>query len=164
MQVNEIFKLIPEEQIKEVMNQDVIDIDYEFVGFIETYKSLSSLIPKHFTVIDFGCAYNPQCFYFAEHKSLISVDICPTTKVFKTDNCRVYNEGIVSFIENEFPKLKLNLNETFAISNYMPDGRANQLITDTFKNIYVFYPSHKENHPKPMKKILQEIIKNKEPK
>ena len=60
----ELLKIIPKEQIDKVFNQKLCDIDEEFLGFLNQYKALSSLIPKHFTVIDLGCAYNPQCFYF----------------------------------------------------------------------------------------------------
>ena len=39
-----------------------------FLGFIETYKHLSQIIPKHWTIIDIGAYGNAQSYYFAEHK------------------------------------------------------------------------------------------------
>jgi len=70
------------EQYQRVFDQAECDIEPEFLGFITTYYYLSYLIPKHFTIIDFGCAYAPQAYYFINHKKYIGVD------------CIISNKGI----------------------------------------------------------------------
>ena len=136
--VSELLNLIPKNQITRVFNQEMIDIDFEFIGFIDQYKFLSILIPKHFTVIDFGCAYNPQCFYFQDHKKYIAVDI-DTMEKFKSKNCEIFEMRISDFIKNHLSDM--NLNETFAICNYVPcTTEENKMIRENFKNCFIYYP------------------------
>jgi len=140
--VKELIKILPKKQLKDVLNQEICDIDIEFMGFIGIYKNLSQIIPQHFTIIDLGCAYNPQCFYFQRHKSYIAVDIDNTIK-FKSKNCIIYEEGIEKFIQNEIQKY--DLDETFVICSYVPlKDEINKLIRETFPNLFVFYPSNKK--------------------
>ena len=130
-----LFHLLPKDQKELVFGQAMCDIDGEFLGFMEVYESLSKLIPKHFTVIDLGCAYNPQCFYFTEHKKYIAVDSDPCVK-FKSDNCEIYQKDIDKFIEEDLSQF--NLSETFAICSYVPCD--SKLLRETFKNLFVYYP------------------------
>lgn len=137
-----LLELLPYEQKEMVFNQDCCDIDYEFLGFTDVYEHLSKIIPKHFTVIDLGCAYNPQCFYFTEHKKYIAVDYAKII-MFKSENCDIYNKNIMDFIKDDLDKF--NLEETFAICSYVPEwnGLDYGVIKNTFKNLYIFYPSSK---------------------
>lgn len=136
----ELFKILPPEQVDRVFNQDMVDIMPQFLGFITTYKYLSELIPKHFTVVDLGCAYNPQCFLFPEHKKYIAVDSFPRQERFVSDNCELKVKRISDFIKEDISEL--NMKETFAILNYVPMwGEENKrIVQDTFENLYVFYP------------------------
>ena len=77
-----IYNMIPEDQKRAVFGQERCEIEPEFLGFVKIYKNLSEIIPKHFTVIDFGCAYNPQSFLFKDHKQFIAVDECHDMIVF----------------------------------------------------------------------------------
>jgi len=141
----DIIKLIPQDQINRVLNQEYCDIDMEFMGFLDIYESLSKIIPKHFTVIDLGCAYNAQCFYFADHARLVSVDLpLPTEQGkmerFTTSNCTIYETTIARFIESHLQEF--DQDETFAICSYVPDWYGNnmELVRHSFKNAFTYYP------------------------
>ncbi len=113
----ELLQLIPKDQIDTVLGQEWCDIDLSFLGFVTTYKYLSMLIPKNFTVINLGCAYNPQCYYFKDHKRYIAVDASKCLK-FKAENCDIFEMTIHQFIESY--KTQFDINETFVICNYVP--------------------------------------------
>ncbi len=138
MNYHELLDIIPQEQQDKVFNQDC-DIDYEFLGFTKMYKHLSFIIPKHYVIIDLGCAYNAQCYYFKEHKKYIAVDISDIHK-FSTDNCKIYKMTIKKFIEKHISKF--DLEETFAICSYVPSWGADnmKLVRESFKNVFTYYP------------------------
>ena len=135
---NELFKQLPQQQVERVFSQDMADIEPSFLGFVEIYYHLSQIIPNHFTVIDLGCAYNPQCFLFENHKKYIAVDESTKTKRFKSSNCKIYSISIQKYIEKHITDL--DLDETFAICSYVPSSEAVKLARETFKNIFVYYP------------------------
>lgn len=140
----ELFKTLPEDQVKRVMNQKMVDIEPQFLGFIGTYYYLSKMIPKHFTVIDLGCSYNPQCFYFTEHKKYIAVDLSiPPEKLerFRSDNCEIFDCSIENYIKNHISGL--NLQQCFAICNYVPPwgGDNRKMVREVFENCYIYYPN-----------------------
>jgi len=130
---------LPKEQAYEVFDQDMVDIEPCFLGFVNFYERLSEIIPKHFTVIDLGCAYNPQCFFFTEHKQYIAVDISDCKK-FRSDNCIIYEESIEDFIKNRLHSFLLE--ETFAICSFVPDWGGNniEMVRKSFKNVFTYYP------------------------
>ena len=134
-----LFHLLPKDQVERVFNQDTCDINSDFLGFTDIYEMLSKIIPKHFTIIDLGCAYNPQCFYFVKHKKYIAVDISDCEK-FKSDNCDIYQKSIEDFIKEDISEL--NLDETFAICNYVTNN--SKIVRTTFKNLFIYYP-HGQN-------------------
>ena len=72
---NYVLSLIPKEEKDRVFKQEYCDIGTEFIGFMDTYYYLSKIIPKEYTVYDFGCAYNPQC-YLSEYDNKIISTIC----------------------------------------------------------------------------------------
>lgn len=136
---------LPKDQCANVLNPEInlyvdISIDETFLGFTEVYEYLSFIIPKHFTVIDLGCGYNAQCFFFTEHQRYIAVDKINCVK-FKADNCTIFHEDINDFI-SKFAHT-FDLDKTFAICNYaykmFPDN--GELARKTFTNLFVYYPS-----------------------
>lgn len=137
MNLNEV---IPQSQYDDVTSQDYCDIDWEFLGFTEIYEALSRIIPVHFTVIDLGCAYAPQSFYFQDHKAYIGVDYF-TLKRFHARNTQHLLMTIETFIDSEISKY--DLDETFAICSYVPSSIAAKQARMTFPNIFTFYPSFK---------------------
>jgi hypothetical protein len=135
-------ELLPEDQYARILKKYSGDIAPDFLGFTEIYENLAAIIPRHFTVIDLGCAYNPQCFYFQKHKAFISVDESDCDK-FITPNCTVFVMSIADFIEKHIDEY--DLDETFAICSYVPvESEEMQLVKSTFKNLFAFYPSEKE--------------------
>lgn len=137
---HELLDIIPPDQLEAVFSSDMCDIDCEFMGFTETYKALASIIPKHFTIIDFGCAFAPQVFYFENHKRYIGVDVCSLDR-FHAANTEHYQCSIQEFISNSGLYKLPHPSEIFAICNYMPDDNAAYLVRHTFPNVYTFYPS-----------------------
>lgn len=144
-----LLSLIPEEQWMNVLSENEYasaEICGEFSCFAEQYYALSKLIPKDWTIIDIGCAYNPQCYLFKDHKKIISITPGDETlqTIFKSDNCDVYFKTASEFIDGVLPSLGLDLNKTFAICNYVPDWYnecPRELAGKTFKNCFNFYPA-----------------------
>jgi hypothetical protein len=133
-------RLIPDEQYDRVFGQDMCDIDYEFLGFTEIYESLAEIIPKHWTVVDLGCAYSPQSWLFSDHKLYVGVDYGVKER-FSAPNTRHFEGTIREFIERGLTEF--NLDQTFAICSYVPpwhdDNR--KIARENFKNVFVYYPS-----------------------
>lgn len=147
MNVNSyLFETIPEEELDRVLEQEHCDISPDFMGFVSTYDHLSQIIPEHWTVVDFGAAYNPQSYFFTDHKKYIAVEPLGTIKeMFKPSNCSIYRMSTGEFIK--YYADHLDLNETFAICNYVPpweNENSGELVREYFPNAYVFYPSNKE--------------------
>lgn len=135
-----LLEMLPKDQFNEVMSLYCGDIDPTFLGFVDTYYFLSKIIPEDFTIIDLGCGYNPQCYFFQNHKAYFSVDVFSGV-MFKTDNCTIFNNSIDSFIKEDMPKLDVDIKKTFAICNYsMPYIKTQKLVRKTFPNLYIYYP------------------------
>ena len=139
----DLFGKLPAGQVEKVFKSEH-EIQPDFLGFVYIYKNLSEIIPKHFTIIDLGCAYNPQCFFFTGHKKYIAVDVSDCAK-FKSDNCIIYEMTIGEFIKNNLCSLNLDFDETFAICSYVPFWYKDNsdIVRSAFKNLFVFYPSNK---------------------
>jgi hypothetical protein len=133
---NLVKKLMEEypKMFKEVLDQELCDIDLTFLGFIDTYYYLSKIIPLHWTVIDFGCAYNAQAYFFQKHKKYIAVDN-GVEKIFRFKNTE-YFCGTIS----DYLKQKPITKEVFAICNYVPSNQT-KLVRAYYPNCYIFYPS-----------------------
>ncbi len=144
---------IPEHQFKKVFEQENSDIDYDFLGFTDIYDHLSRIIPKHFTVIDFGCAYAPQCFYFEDHKRYIGVDYFVKER-FEARNTEHILASIYDILYHiDYTKLRLDENETFAICSYVPNQ--SELVRQNFKNCFCFYPSNKKETQSMWNRLLK---------
>lgn len=137
--VDPLLQILPKDQSDIVFSQPDCEIEPIFLGFTHIYLALSKLIPKHFTVIDLGCSYNPQCFYFAEHKEYIGVDVSECVK-WKAANCRIFQMTINEFIEHHLKEF--NIDETFAICSYVPPWYKHDIkkVLGHFKNVFSYYP------------------------
>lgn len=120
------------EQCDEVFSQDMCDIDGSFLGFVDTYYHLSKIIPKDWIVIDFGCAYNPQAYFFRSHKKFVAVDI-DKCKKFKFENTEIHEDGLVKYIQHNPNNFKV-----FAICNNVPTDKVD-LIRSHYKDMFIFY-------------------------
>jgi hypothetical protein len=136
-----LLKMIPKKELDRVLNQKMCDITPAFMGFIDAYEALAKLIPLHWTVVDLGCAYAPQAYYFTKHKKYIGVDD-GSVEHFKTSNSEFYTPLKIYDYINSSNFAKLDLDETFAILNYVPPWYHDncRLVRGAFKNLYVFYP------------------------
>ena len=130
------------DQIENVFNQDMVEILPDFLGFIDIYYNLSKIIPCHYTVIDFGCGYNAQSFYFMNHKRYIGIDIWPNIIRFQAPGTEFYESHIEDYIDYIVTN-KFDIKSIFAICSYVPDskGHIKQLIKENFDNLFIFYPS-----------------------
>ena len=135
-----LLNIIPATELDRVLNSELCDIGTDFLGFVDTYFRLADIIPLEYTVIDLGCAYNPQSYFFKDHARYIAVDNSDCEK-FKPENCELVNQSIYDFINDRL--IDFNLDTSFAICNFVPPwGHDNQLLTRThFKNCYCYYPS-----------------------
>lgn len=141
---NDLLSIIPRPEIDRIFRQKYCDIDPEFLGFIYVYKNLSEIIPKHFTIVDLGCAYNPQAYLFTEHHKYIAVDLPgpdgTAVERFCPDNCIVYEMSISNFIKDYISDL--DLDTCFAICNYVPPWHDDnmKLVRNNFVNVFCYYP------------------------
>lgn len=126
-------------QIEDVFGQsNIVEISPDFLGFIEIYNNLSKIIPKEFIIIDFGCGYNAQSFYFKEHKKYIGIDFWPNLIRFQAPNTELVIDSIKNYIEHN----TFDIENTFAICSYVPNWECKnrELIRLTFDNCFTFYP------------------------
>jgi len=115
-------------------------LDPSFLGFTDTYKALSQIIPKDWTILDLGCAYAFQAYYFKDHARYIGVDSSDCMK-FRTPNSSSYVVDILDFINrgDDLPCI-LPLN-TFAICNYVPlSPKDAETVRKAFPFIFYYYP------------------------
>lgn len=144
--IDPILHLMPEDQLISVLEQDACDIDHEFLGFTAIYLALSSLIPKHWTVVDLGCAFAPQAFLFKDHVAYIGVDIGDRVR-FTAPNSIHHKMKISEFVSDHAGNL--DMDTTFAICSYVPpwhdDNRG--LARRTFKNVFTYYPAKSPGSP-----------------
>lgn len=138
----ELFRIIPKDEIDRLKGT-LGEFCYEFPGFIDIYYYLSKVIPKSYTVIDFGAGHNPQSYFFLNHKKYIAINplegIPMDDGMFCPPNCDIYRMTTKEFIENiDFPK-----ENVFAICNFVPNWYGQDsisLVKNNFRNCYTFYP------------------------
>lgn len=138
----DLFNIIPKEDIEEVFQKSKTasaEMDYTFMGFEDVYKSVKDFVPKTRVIIDLGCAYAPQSYYFKDHRSYIGVDIHIPDFHFKTSNSSFYEMSIQDFCKKVIEK-KWNLDNMFAICSYIPDEAARKIVRETFPNCLVYFP------------------------
>ena len=141
--MDDILNYIPKEEVERLFKKNYRmagNCCEDFMGFTKVYKSLLPIIPKHFTIIDLGCCYAPQSYYFKDYKTYIGVDTLEEER-FGTENTIHYRMSIQEFIKMELPMLGLDLKQCFAICSYVPDDEATKLAREKFPNILVYYPS-----------------------
>lgn len=140
MTVHPLFEILQKEcpdQIDAVFNQDMCEIDPSFLGFTEAYEALAKLIPKHWAVIDVGCGYGAQSYYFRDHKLYLGTTLERTT-CFRFSNSVYWAMTIPEICRSV---MGCELKEYFCIMNYVPCTiKQAKLVRETFPNLYCFYP------------------------
>ena len=137
-----LYRLIPEEEKVEILGQPECELEPKFLGFVNVYGPLASLIPTDKIVIDFGCYVAAQSYLFPAHKQYIGVDVI-RLKRFSPRNAVHGEMTIQEFIANVLPELlkEHDINDFFAICSYVPDREATELVRKTFPNVFCYYPS-----------------------
>lgn len=136
-----LLPLIPDEEYHRIMSQKECELEHDFLGFINVYRPLSLVIPKHFTVIDFGCYVAAQSYYFKDHKRYIGVDVCKLDR-FTPKNADHYYMKIQDYMVKGLPRLLAgtSLDSIYAICSYVPDRDATKMVRETFHNVTSYYP------------------------
>lgn len=140
----ELFRLIPRKKIEYIFEKSETcgaECDYQFLGFEDVYKAVTLFVPKGRVIIDLGCCYAFQSWYFRDYKKYIGVDCGIKDKVvLHTDNSEFYFTSIQKFILEVFPKLGYEKENIFAICSYVPDNEARQMVKEFFPYCLVYYP------------------------
>lgn len=142
--------LIPKNEWERVMRSDASAEIYS--NFLmcggATYYYLSRMIPKHWNVIDIGASYGAQSYLFQQHRKYIAVEPFEHCEMrienFKAKGTERYTETAGKFISDVLPYLGLDIRQTFAICNYVPEwfgDNPTELVRKTFHNCYTFYPA-----------------------
>lgn len=139
-------EMLPREQCDRVFNQNMCDIDYEFLGFTEIYERLAEIVPKHWTIVDLGCAYAPQAFLFKDHKAYVGVDVFEIER-FEAPNTTLHQMTIREFLERHLSEF--DQDTTFAICSYVPPWHDDnmKLARESFKNVFTYYPARDPDAP-----------------
>ena len=143
----ELFQMIPAEEINRVFSESqtaAAEMDYSFMGFEDIYKAITMFVPKGKVILDLGCAYAPQSYYFKDYYKYIGVDLSfgNNIRFDRNDNCVIFCESIQDFINKRLKQLPYNNTDYFAICSYVPDDEARKLVRETFENCLVYYPSN----------------------
>jgi hypothetical protein len=141
--------IIPKEEMERVFNESYsasAEMDASFLCFEDEYEYVLENTSKKDIIIDLGCAYNPQCWYFKDYDRYIAVDLPMFDDVrFDSGNVEFYIMSIQQFIQEEFPKLGIALEDCVAICNAVPDKEAQKMVRDFFPRHYVSYPGEEQN-------------------
>lgn len=148
----ELFKIIPKKEINRVFKESysiAAECDHSFLGFEDVYKAVSNFVPEDMIIVDLGCAYAAQAFYFLEYEKYIGVENGLFDDIhFETPNMVFYKESIQEFI-SKLKERNINASKCFAICSYVPDKEAEKLVRNTFPKCLVYYPqSHNKVVPK----------------
>lgn len=147
MQTCELFHLIPREKLDYLFTHSDragAEMDPTFLGFEDVYRYASLNIPKDKIILDLGCAYATQSYYFTDFEKYIGVDIEGNeNSVIHTDNSAFYFTSIQDFIENIYPTLNIEKQDVYAICSAVPDKEAVNLAKATFPNLLYWYPGDK---------------------
>jgi hypothetical protein len=133
------------DQVIKILEANSGDIDGSFLGFTDTYYYLSKLIPKDWVVVDLGCGYGFQSWFFRNHKKYIMINPVQRKEfeVFAPKEwCEFYNMTTEEFLKQwkgDFADTK----RKFGICNYVPPWHnqdSGKLVREYFDYCYVFYP------------------------
>lgn len=138
----ELFELIPRDKIKrffETSKTVKAECDFSFLGFEKVYKAVTLFVPKKKIIIDLGCGYAFQSWYFRNYRKYIGVNISGID-FFETENSEFYRTSIQDFIKDIFPELGYSVNDVFAVCSYVPDDLARKMVREFFPYCLVYYP------------------------
>ena len=136
--------MLPQDQMDRVFASDLCDIGPDFLGFVGIYDRLAQIIPLSHVVVDLGCSYAAQAFFFNRHFRYIGVDLLtPVEARFAALNTCHYQTTIREFLAGDIAA-SLDRRGCFAICSYVPPwGDDNlKLAREAFEHVFTFYPYH----------------------
>lgn len=139
----ELFSLIPRDKLDYLFrhSEAFAELDFTFFCFEEIYREVLHSVPKDMVILDLGCAYATQSYFFRDHAKYIGVEpFKDNDSVIHTENSEFFFTTIQDFISRILPSLGLDLNQVFAVCSYVPDFAASDLVMQTFPHHRVFYP------------------------
>lgn len=145
----ELYQLIPKDKLSRIFETSHTvgaECDYTFLGFEEIYKAVTLFVPKNKVIIDLGCAYGFQAWYFRDYRKYIGIDndVCDCLDVLKEleiSNADFYYLSIQRFIQGIFPALGYSFDEVFAVCSYVPDAKVREMVRKFFPYCLVYYPT-----------------------
>ena len=141
--------LISKEELNRVFRESETassEIDPTFLCFESEYLEVVDNTDKDDIIIDLGCGYDAQCFYFKDYDRYIAVDLPFENNVrFNAGNTELYLMSIQQFINEVLPTLGLDLSNVVAVCNAVPDFEARELVKKTFPRHYVAYPGQESD-------------------
>lgn len=140
----ELFQIIQREKIEYIFKTSETvsaECDYTFLGFEQVYKAVTLFVPKSKIIIDCGCGYAFQSWYFREYRKYIGIDNATcSSDVLETENSKFFFTSIQDFIRNVFPGMRYELEDVFAVCSYVPDENAREMVRNYFPYCLVYYP------------------------
>lgn len=128
--VDDVFRRCPEASA---------EMDSSFLGFEEIYQRVAKEVPHNMTIIDFGCAYAFQSWYFRDFELYIGVDNgVPSGGRLWTENSAHYTTSIQDYIKDYNSDGMYE--DIFAICSYVQDEKARELVRKCYPRHYVYYP------------------------
>lgn len=148
----DLFRQIPIEKLDEAFEHSetvAAEADATFLGFEEVYKAVTLFVPKSKIIIDLGCSYAFQAWYFRDYKKYIGVDSY-ADYMLQTENAEYHHTTIQRFIQEIFPTLGISKEQVFTVCSYVPDEEARQMVKEFFPYCLVYYPT-KDTECRPAK-------------
>ena len=103
---------------------------------------MAQIVPRDWTVLDFGCSFAPQAFFFVDHKEYVGVDIMTKIEArFSAANTRHFLMSIEEFIAAH--SADYDMETAFAICSYVPPWGGDNIgrVRSAFRNVFTFYPA-----------------------
>lgn len=171
--------LIPKAEVHRVFTESysaAAELSLDFLCFDEPYQRAACAADKDSIILDLGCAYASQGYYFLHCARYIGVDLPMTTPNsdyeypavpetrFCPENGEIYVMSIQKFIREVLPSLHLDRNNVIAVCSAVPDEAAQRLVAQTFPVHHISYPGEKSDItlPPPIH-TLEELFERQQP-
>jgi len=133
-----LIKSIGYSEVKRLFSYEEAEADCEFLGFLDNYKDIPSIVPLDFVIIDVGCYMAFQADYFKHYKSYIGIDpYQPIEFRLKQGNTKYYLQTIQDFVKTPF---SFDVNKSFVICSAVPDKDVRKLVIENFPYFRIAYP------------------------
>ena len=137
-----ILSEVDKKQLNKIFSFPEMELEPDFLGFLEVYQELAKRIPKRFAIVDLGCNHAFQAWLFREHMLYVGVDNgIPAEYRLRTENANHFDMSIQDFLKTHYKNMFIN--KTVFICSYVPDIEARKL-TAKCRYFYSYYPPDEE--------------------